>query len=135
MLNYLTIANLYAKESKATRAKVGAVCVTTTNILVPGYNGTPIGTNNSCEDMNGKTHPWVLHAEENCILKAAQDGISLRGSTLYVTLAPCLHCAAMIKQVGIKEVWYEKEYDSHNGTGVQYLNDNSVHCKKDYRSK
>lgn len=115
---YIQMAHLNATQSKAERKKVGAVLVTESGILLPGYNGTPRGMNNSCEYVTPEglvTKQSVIHAELNCILKAAREGVSVVNSTLYVTLAPCEACAAMIVQAGIKEVYYSEEYRSTSG--------------------
>lgn len=134
-------ASNYATLSKAIRAKVGAVLVTEKGIEVPGYNGTPAGTSNDCEnrvwisnetsfgDMGEwslVTKPEVIHAELNCILKCAKEGVSCVNSTLFVTLSPCLPCAAMIKQSGIQKVYYWDLY--RDTSGVDYLNNNGVSC-------
>ena len=105
----MQIAELYAQESRATRAKVGAVLVTSTGVLIPGYNGTPSGWDNICE-VDNKTLPYVLHAEMNCILKCAEEGVSTRGCTIYVTHSPCWHCAACLAQCGVKTVRYKQKY-------------------------
>lgn len=135
---HMQIAETYATLSKAMRKKVGAVLVTTEGLIIPGYNGTPKGTDNSCEyhvqnsvptasEINGKwvTKDEVVHSEMNAILKAAKQGVSINGATLYVTLSPCGdRCAPMILQSGIKRVVYKELYRIPDG--VQYLKDNGV---------
>ena len=116
---YMGTALLYAKQSKATRAKVGAVLVTKTGVVIPGYNGTPIGTDNTCEDVDNVTLPETIHAETNCVLKAAREGISVVDSVLYVTLAPCQTCAAMLLQAGVSKIVFREFY--RNSLGLNYL--------------
>ena len=127
---YMATAIQMAKHSKANRLKVGAVLVTKNGVMLTGYNGTPKGSDNSCEfsspDGSLVTKPEVIHAEENCILKAAREGISCVDSTLYVTVSPCLHCAAQLIQVGVKTVHYGQVYRSVDG--IKLLGDNGVEC-------
>jgi dCMP deaminase len=108
---YMTIAYQIAELSRCNRAKVGALIVNDKNIVSYGFNGTPEGFCNDCED-NNITKDEVIHAETNAILKA---GIKAKGSTLYVTLSPCLQCCKLIKQSGIKKVYYLNEYRDLNG--------------------
>lgn len=115
---YMGVAIQMAKNSHATRKKVGGVVVTKSGVMLPGYNGTSSGRDNTCE-VDDVTLPTVLHAELNCILKAAREGVSLDGATIYLTMAPCLPCAAMIEQVGISKVVYLEDY--RLDFGVQYL--------------
>lgn len=143
---YMQCAEAHAALSKADRKKVGAVLITNTGIVVPGYNGTPAGTDNTCEHipfvlpqllMDGTdtsvqaapvTKPEVIHAELNCILKAAKEGVSVEGSKIYITLSPCMPCAAMLLQAGVTEVIYKETYRALDG--VQYLLDNRVQVRK-----
>ncbi len=123
---YLSIAELYAAESKAERAKVGAVLVTNSGILIPGYNGTPAGEDNACElDLEGKlvTKANVIHAEMNCLIKCSKEGVSSSGAILYVTLSPCSACAAAIVAAGISAVYYKELYETDNKgiTALSYL--------------
>jgi dCMP deaminase len=111
---YMGTALLHARLSKAKRKQVGAVLVTPSGVTLTGYNGTPSGYDNACE-INGVTKPEVIHAELNCILKAAKEGVSVLGSTVYVTLSPCIACAAMLAQAGIKELVYREFYRSSEG--------------------
>ena len=121
---YMGTAFLFARKSKAVRAQVGAVLVTKSGVILPGVNGTAAGTDNACEDEFGKTKIETIHAELNCLIKAAKEGVSVQGATVYVTMSPCRHCAALMIQSGIKEVVYAKQY--RDNTGIQYLLDNGV---------
>lgn len=125
---YMNFAIELAKNSKAIRAKVGAVLVTSDEVVLTGYNGTPRGADNTAEFKNEQgelvTKPDVLHAELNCILKAARQGVSCKGATVYVTLSPCVHCAAMLVQVGIKRLVYGCVY--RDNTGIKYLTKHGV---------
>jgi len=94
---------------------VGALIVKDRMIISDGYNGTPCGFENVCEDENGQTKPYVLHAEANAITKVAKSGNSSDGATLYVTAAPCMECAKLIIQAGIKRVVYQDEYRVRDG--------------------
>jgi dCMP deaminase len=121
---YMGTAFLYARKSKAVRAQVGAVLVTETGILLPGINGTAAGTDNRCEDENGLTKIETIHAELNCLIKAAKEGVSVHGATVYVTMSPCRHCAALMIQSGIKRVVYSEQY--RDASGIEYLINNGV---------
>lgn len=128
---YMQTAALHAKLSKAKRAQVGAVLVTNLGVTLTGFNGTPSGTNNECEyEINGEliTKSEVIHAELNCILKAAKEGVSCIDSTVYVTLSPCLACAAMLKQAGIRRLLYRDEY--RDKSGIHYLYNNGVQVQQ-----
>lgn len=119
---YMQTAYNFASLSKAVRHKVGAVLVTKQGVVIPGVNGTVTGTDNACEYTEQGllvTKPTVLHAELNCILKAAKEGVSCVDATLLVTLSPCLSCAAMIAQSGIKQVYYAEQYRIPEG--VEFL--------------
>jgi dCMP deaminase len=126
----MAFAKLLAQHSKAERKQVGAVIVTSNGVVLTGYNGTPSGTENSCEDSNGITKIEVLHAELNCILKAAKEGVSVIGSSLYVTLSPCKQCSAMIIQSGIKRVVYLEDY--RDVSGIEYLRQHGIDVSKLY---
>ena len=108
---YMGVANAHATLSKATRLKVGACIVTPSRVIIPGINGQPKPLGNVCE-RDGVTKASVIHAELNCILKAQREGISIEGSTLYVTRSPCEHCASLIIETGISRVVYADEYRS-----------------------
>ncbi len=123
---YMHTAMKYAQMSKAIRAKVGAVLITNTGVIIPGFNGTPVGLNNVCEEWfteledhkivtKNRTKPEVIHAELNAILKAAKEGISCLNATVYVTLSPCVQCSAMLINAGIKELVYNQVYRDTKG--------------------
>lgn len=115
---FINIAKETSTLSHCVRSKVGAVLVKDGNIISFGYNGTPSGMDNSCEEDN-VTFPHVIHAECNAILKAAKTGNSVDGSTLYLTLSPCLDCSKLILQSAIKRVVYLNEY--RNPQGIDFL--------------
>jgi dCMP deaminase len=117
---YLEVAKVFANVSYAKRLKVGAVIVKDNRILSTGFNGTPAGWDNSCEDENDKTKSEVIHAEENSILKLARDGESGKDATMILTHSPCINCSRMIYSTGIKEVYYKDEYRSNDG--IEFLN-------------
>ena len=107
---YLRMARVWAENSYCKRRKVGAFVVKQKMIISDGYNGTPSGFENICEEENGITKPYVLHAEANAITKLARSGNNSDGSTLYVTASPCIECAKLIIQAGIKRVVYGEKY-------------------------
>lgn len=113
--SYLRMAQIWAENSYCKRRKVGALLVKNNMIISDGYNGTPSGFENICEDENGVTKPYVLHAEVNAITKVAKSGNSSEDATLYVTASPCIECAKLIIQAGIKRVVYRDEYRLHDG--------------------
>lgn len=115
---YLEMAAVWAKNSYCKRRQVGALLVKDRMIISDGYNGTPSGFENVCEDENGVTKPYVLHAEANAISKVAQSGNSSRGATLYVTASPCMECAKLIIQAGITRVVYSDEYRLTDGVDL-----------------
>ena len=115
---FINIAKETSTLSHCVRSKVGAVLVKDGNIISFGYNGTPSGMDNSCEEDN-VTFPHVIHAECNAILKAAKTGNSVDGSTLYLTLSHCLDCSKLILQSAIKRVVYLNEY--RNTQGIDFL--------------
>ena len=112
---YLRMASIWAENSYCTRRKVGALIVKDKMIISDGYNGTPSGFENVCELENGTTKPYVLHAEANAITKIARSGNNSEGATLYVTTSPCLECAKLIIQAGIKRVVYSEKYRLEDG--------------------
>ena len=116
--SYLEMASVWAKNSYCTRRKVGAILVKDRMIISDGYNGTPSGFENVCEDENGVTKHYVLHAEANAITKVAKSGNSSLGATLYVTASPCLECAKLIIQAGISRVVYQEEYRITDGVDL-----------------
>ena len=115
---YLEMAAIWAKNSYCTRRQVGAILVKDRMIISDGYNGTPSGFENVCEDENGVTKPYVLHAEANAITKVAKSHNSSDGATLYITDSPCMECAKLIIQAGIKRVVYAREYRIIDGVGL-----------------
>lgn len=112
---YLKMAKIWAENSYCTRRQVGALIVKDKMIISDGYNGTPSGFSNVCEDENGLTKPCVLHAEANAITKIARSGNNSDGATLYVTDAPCIECAKLIIQAGIRRVVYARQYRLTDG--------------------
>ena len=108
--SYIEMASVWAKNSYCKRRQVGALLVRDKMIISDGYNGTPSGFENVCEDENGVTKPYVLHAEANAISKVAKSGNSSAGATLYITASPCIECAKLIIQAGITRVVYKDEY-------------------------
>ena len=112
---YLRMAKIWAENSYCTRLKVGALIVKDKMIISDGYNGTPSGFENVCELDNGTTKPYVLHAEANAITKIAKSGNNSDGATLYVTASPCLECAKLIIQSGIRRVVYGQMYRTTDG--------------------
>ena len=113
--SYLEMAEIWAQNSYCKRRKVGALLVKDRMIISDGYNGTPSGFENVCEDENGVTKPYVLHAEANAISKVAKSANSADGATLYVTASPCVECAKLIIQSGIRRVVYRDEYRLTDG--------------------
>lgn len=112
---YLKMAMIWAQNSYCRRRKVGALIVKDKMIISDGYNGTPSGFENVCEDENNNTKPYVLHAEANAITKVAKSGNSSDGATLYVTSSPCLECSKLIIQAGIKRVVFTESYRLEDG--------------------
>ena len=116
--SYLQMAEVWAQNSYCKRRKVGALLVKDRTIISDGYNGTPSGFENICEDENGVTKPYVLHAEANAITKVAKSGNSSEGATLYVTASPCAECAKLIIQSGIRRVVYRDAYRLTDGVDL-----------------
>ncbi len=116
--SYLDMAAIWAKNSYCKRRQVGALIVKDRMIISDGYNGTPSGFENICEDETGATKAYVLHAEANAITKVAKSGNSSEGATLYITASPCLECAKLIIQSGIKRVVYRDEYRLTDGVDL-----------------
>ncbi|MDL2231238.1 dCMP deaminase family protein [Porphyromonadaceae bacterium OttesenSCG-928-L07] len=112
---YLRMARIWAENSYCLRRQVGALIVKNKSIISDGYNGTPSGFENICEDENNKTKAYVLHAEANAITKMAKSVNSSEGATLYVTASPCIECAKLIIQAGIVRVVYSESYHSNDG--------------------
>ena len=134
---YIRMARIWAENSYCKRRQVGALLVKDKTIISDGYNGTPSGFPNVCEDDNDTTFPYVLHAEANAIAKVAQSNNSSDGATLYVTASPCIECAKLIIQAGIKRVVYSEKYRltdgidllERAGVKVEFLNE------KDYEKE
>lgn len=123
---YMQVAQSCATLSKAVRLKVGAAIVLPSGVILTGFNGTPTGLDNACEivvDSELVTKPSVIHAELNCIMKAAREGVSVLGATAYITHSPCEACAAMLVQAGIKRVVYSEDYRSKAGLHLLYSAD------------
>ena len=123
---YLRMAQIWAENSYCRRRQVGALIVKNKMIISDGYNGTPVGFENVCEDENDHTKPYVLHAEANAITKVAQSNNSSSGATLYVTSSPCIECAKLIIQSGIKRVVYGEVYRLRDG--IELLERAGIEC-------
>ena len=121
---YIRMARIWGENSYCKRRRVGALIVKEKMIISDGYNGTPSGFENVCEDENGRTKPYVLHAEANAITKVARSNNSSDGATLYVTCSPCIECAKLIIQAGIRRVVFSEMY--HNSDGVDLLSRNGI---------
>jgi len=121
---YLKMALEWAKLSHCSRKKVGSIIVKDGMIISDGYNGTPTGYDNCCEDENGNTLWYVLHAEANAILKVAKSTHNVNGATLYITLSPCKDCSKLILQAGIKRVVYINKYK--DDSGLKFLKESNI---------
>ena len=124
---YISMAKIWATNSYCKRRQVGALLVKDKMIISDGYNGTPSGFENICEE-NGVTKPYVLHAEANAISKVAKSGNSSEGATLYVTASPCIECSKLIIQAGISRVVYSDEYRLDDG--IQLLRRAGIEVEK-----
>ena len=120
------MARVWAENSYCVRRQVGALIVKDKMIISDGYNGTPSGFENVCEDEAGSTKPYVLHAEANAITKVAKSANNCDGATLYVTASPCIECSKLIIQAGIKRVVYSEPY--RNDDGLQLLQRVGIEC-------
>ena len=125
-LRYIRMARIWAENSYCVRRQVGALIVKDKMIISDGYNGTPSGFENVCEDEGGVTKPYVLHAEANAITKVAKSANNCDGATLYVTATPCIECSKLIIQAGIKRVVYSDPY--RNDDGLQLLRRVGIEC-------
>lgn len=125
-LRYIRMARIWAENSYCVRRQVGALIVKNKMIISDGYNGTPSGFENVCEDENGVTKPYVLHAEANAITKVAKSANNCDGATLYVTASPCIECSKLIIQAGIKRVVYSDPY--RNDDGLKLLQRVGIEC-------
>jgi dCMP deaminase len=112
---YLRLAESWAKLSHCSRKQVGAIIVKDEMIISDGYNGSPAGFDNCCEDTEGNTHWYVLHAEANAILKVAKSTNNCKGATLYLTLSPCKDCSKLVLQAGINRVVFMDKYKDTEG--------------------
>jgi dCMP deaminase len=121
---YLRLAENWAKLSHCTRKQVGAIIVKDAIIISDGFNGTPAGFDNCCENEQGETHWYVLHAEANAILKVAKSTNNCSGATLYLTHSPCRDCSKLILQSGISRLVYQEEYKDK--TGLQFLEESGL---------
>ena len=115
---YLRMANIWAENSYCQRRQVGALIVKNQMIISDGYNGTPSGFENICEDENNVTKPYVLHAEANAITKVAASNNNSSGATIYITSSPCIECAKLIIQAGIKRVVFSEKYHTEEGISL-----------------
>ena len=114
-MRYLKMARVWAENSYCQRRQVGALVVKDKMIISDGYNGTPSGFENVCEDANNVTKPYVLHAEANAITKLARSNNNSEGATIYITASPCIECAKLIIQAGISRVVYGEQYRLTDG--------------------
>lgn len=121
---YMACADAFAQQSYAKRKQVGAIAVTPQDMIIYSWNGTAIGDDNACEGEDGSTKEEVLHAESNIVAKAAREGLSLKGSTIFVSLSPCIQCAKMIYQSGVERVVYKEQY--RDSKGIRYLKEHGV---------
>ncbi len=122
---YIRMARIWGENSYCKRRQVGALIVKEKMIISDGFNGTPSGFENVCEDeATGRTKPYVLHAEANAITKVARSNNSSEGATLYVTCSPCIECAKLIIQAGIERVVFSEMY--HNADGIELLKRSGV---------
>lgn len=124
---YLRMARIWAENSYCERRKVGALMVKDRTIISDGFNGTPAGFENVCEDENGNTKTYVLHAEANAITKVARSNNSSEGATLYITASPCLDCAKLIIQAGIRRVVFNELYRITDG--IDLLTRAGIECQ------
>ena len=125
---YLNMAKEWSKLSHCTRKKVGAIIVKDQVIISDGYNGTPTGFDNCCENEKGETQWYVLHAEANALMKLSKSTNSSKGATLYITLSPCKDCSKLIHQAGIKRVVYTKGYK--DDSGLKFLENAGIELEK-----
>ena len=123
---YLRMSRIWAENSYCQRRQVGAIIVKDKMIISDGYNGTPVGFENVCEDENGLTKPYVLHAEANALTKVARSNNSSDGATMYITASPCMECAKLIIQSGIRRVVFSELYRITDG--IDLLKRAGVEC-------
>lgn len=122
--SYMDMAVIWSKNSYAKRKQVGCLIVKNNSIIADGYNGTPSGMPNICEDEDNKTHWYVLHAEANALSKVMKSNQNSNGATMYVTLAPCQNCSKLILQSGVKRLVYLEFYGDYSG--INFLKENGV---------
>ena len=125
---YMDTAIAFSKLSYAKRAQVGAVAITPQDLMIYSWNGTASGDDNTCEDIDGVTKDETLHSESNIIAKAAREGVSLKGSSIFVTLSPCIMCAKQLLQAGVERVVYLEDY--RDVAGIMYLKSHGVIIEK-----
>ena len=125
---YLRMAQIWSENSYCERRKVGAIIVKDKMIISDGYNGTPVGFENVCEDEDGITKPYVLHAEANAITKVARSNNSSAGATLYVTASPCVECAKLIIQSGVRRVVFNEMYRITDG--IDLMRRAGIECRQ-----
>ncbi|MNQ35324.1 tRNA-specific adenosine deaminase [compost metagenome] len=125
---YMETAKAFAQLSYAKRKKVGGIAITPQDIVIYSWNGRAIGDPNNCEDSDGQTLEEVLHCESNLVAKAAREGISLKGSTVVVTLSPCMNCSKQMFQSGVSHVIYDELY--RDTKGIEYLKKHGVFVER-----
>lgn len=125
---YMDLALRIKDMSKANRKKVGGILVKDNNIVSFGWNGTPFGFDNACEDIDGNTISEVIHAEFNIIAKAAKQGISTNNTVLYITLSPCFECAKLLIQAGISKIIFYEEY--RDDKPINFLSSLNIYCHR-----
>lgn len=124
IIAHMKVAYVYADLSSCKRRKVGCVIIKENTPIAIGYNGTPSGSDNCCETPDGKTKPTVIHAEDNALRKLTSSTESAKGSTMFITTAPCILCAPRIVDAGVKRVIYDEVY--HNFDGIEYLQSRGI---------
>ena len=126
----MDIAHRVAELSHCQRKQVGAIAVKDNRIISMGWNGTPTGWCNECEDEDGKTKIEVYHAESNLISKLAKSNESGEGASIYLTCSPCINCAKLLAQAGVVNVYYGEDYDGSNPKGHEFLNKCNINIQK-----
>lgn len=131
--SYMAMAYAVALRSYAKKRQVGAIAVKDGNLISMGYNGTPQGWSNQCEDSNNKTFPYVLHAEANLVAKLAKSTVSSNGCVVFTTTAPCFDCAKLLYQAGVARVVYDEDFK--NEDGVNFLKKCNIEIRKQKDNK
>lgn len=129
VIAYMQAAHVFAQLSYCKRRQVGCIVVKDDRIISIGYNGTPPGWENNCEDENNRSHPYVYHAEANAIAKLARSNESARDASVFITASPCFDCAKILAACGIKELYYGENYESTGGStpgGLDHLRDCNI---------